>query len=97
MVANAAIVPAGKNGDVCTYASHDTDLVIDINGYFAPAGQNGLSLYAVPPRRLLDTLTVGNGQPFNGGLTADVRASACEPRASRWRTWSMRRWCLQLF
>ena len=37
IVANAAIVPAGTGGEggVATYASNDTDLVIDINGYFA--------------------------------------------------------------
>ena len=37
-VANAAIVPAGTDGEITVYASNDTDLVIDINGYFAAAG-----------------------------------------------------------
>jgi len=36
VVANAAIVPAGTNGAVMFYTSLPTDLVIDINGYFAP-------------------------------------------------------------
>ncbi|HLJ49251.1 MAG TPA: hypothetical protein VKU01_24730 [Bryobacteraceae bacterium] len=35
-LANAAIVPAGANGAISVFASNATDLVIDINGYFAP-------------------------------------------------------------
>jgi len=55
VVANAAIVPAGTNGDVEVYAYDTTDLIIDINGYFAPPGTGGLSMYPVPPCRALDT------------------------------------------
>jgi len=35
LVSNAAVVPAGTNGSVDIYASANTDLVIDINGYYA--------------------------------------------------------------
>jgi len=35
VVANAAIVPAGSNGNVSVFVTNDTDLVIDIDGYFA--------------------------------------------------------------
>ena len=42
IVANAAIVPAGTGGGIATYASNDTDLVIDVNGYFAAAGQRAV-------------------------------------------------------
>jgi len=42
VVANAAIVPAGTNGSVDIFASANTDLVIDINGYYAvPGDLNG--------------------------------------------------------
>lgn len=34
--ANAAIVPAGVNGAISAFASDATDLVLDVNGYFAP-------------------------------------------------------------
>jgi hypothetical protein len=37
---NAAIVKAGTNGSVDVFASQNTDLVIDINGYFIPAQAN---------------------------------------------------------
>ena len=81
MVANAAIVPAGTGGEITAFASNDTDLIIDIDGYFAlPTQQNpGLSLYPVAPCRVLDTRHVGNGQPFAGELTVDVVGSVCGP------------------
>jgi hypothetical protein len=84
IVANAAIVPAGSGGEVSVYATDNTQLVIDIDGYFAPAGQGGLSLYAVAPCRVIDTRHVGNGQPFTGTLTppVDVEHSQCGPPAT---------------
>ena len=36
VVANAAIVPAGTSGAVNVFVSDLTDVIIDINGYFAP-------------------------------------------------------------
>jgi Bacterial Ig-like domain (group 3)/FG-GAP-like repeat/Putative Ig domain len=55
VLANAAIVPAGANGAVSFYATNTTDLVVDINGYFAPPGTGGLNFYAAAPCRLVDT------------------------------------------
>jgi uncharacterized repeat protein (TIGR03803 family) len=72
VIANAAIVVAGTGSEVSAYATNNTDLVIDINGYFAPAGADGLSLYAVAPCRVLDTRHVGSGQPFTGTLNPPV-------------------------
>jgi hypothetical protein len=34
VVANAAIVPAGVNGAIALYADGDTDVLVDVNGYF---------------------------------------------------------------
>ena len=59
VVANAAIVPAGTNGNVSIYSSAATDVVIDVNGYFAPMTVGGLSLYGVTPCRVLDTQAIG--------------------------------------
>jgi hypothetical protein len=42
VAANAAIVPAGTNGAVDVYVYNNTDVVIDINGYYAP--QSGITL-----------------------------------------------------
>ena len=72
IIANAAIVGAGTGGEVSVYPSNDTDLVIDINGYFAAAGPGGLSLYGVSPCRVIDTRKIGSGQPFNGLLSPPV-------------------------
>src|SRR5664280_881041 len=83
-IANAAIAVAGAGGEVSVYPTNDTDLVIDINGYFAPAGLGGLSLYGVRPCRVIDTRKVGNGLPFSGTLSppVDVVDSPCEPPAA---------------
>jgi len=80
-VANAAIVPGGSNGEITVYPSNDTNLLIDINGYFAPAGQGGYSLYPAAPCRVIDTRQIGNGQPFNGTLNPPVNVvgSPCAP------------------
>ena len=79
IVANAAIVPAGLSGDVAVYSNDDTDLLIDINGYFAAPGPGGLSLYALAPCRVIDTRQTGNGQPFENELTVTVQGSPCAP------------------
>ena len=72
VIANAAIVVAGTGSAVSAYATDNTDLVIDINGYFAPAGAGGLSLYGVQPCRTFDTRHVGSGLPFTGTLSPPV-------------------------
>jgi YVTN family beta-propeller protein len=77
IVANAAIVPSGAGGAISVYPNNDTDLLIDINGYFAAPGTNGLSLYTVAPCRVIDTRQVGNGQPFMNELTVNVMGSQC--------------------
>ncbi len=82
IIANAAIVPVGTSGDISVYPSNDTDVIIDINGYFAAAGAGGLSLYPTAPCRVIDTRQLG--PPFSGNLNppVDVVNSACEPPAA---------------
>ncbi|MBL8213482.1 MAG: hypothetical protein JNK87_22380 [Bryobacterales bacterium] len=36
ILANAAIVPAGANGDIALFAANASDVILDVNGYFAP-------------------------------------------------------------
>jgi hypothetical protein len=71
-VANAAIVPAGTDGKITAFASDDTDLAVDVNGYFAAPGTDGLSLYPTLPCRVFDTRKVGGDQPFSGTLAPPV-------------------------
>ena len=73
-VANAAIVPAGPNGAINVYVTDPTDLILDINGYFAPPAANGFEFYPVTPCRLVDTrvssFPSGFGPPsMNAGAT----------------------------
>jgi hypothetical protein len=59
-VGNSAIVPAGTNGSISAFVSNTTDVMIDINGYFAPPGGAGaLYFYPATPCRVADTRTVG--------------------------------------
>ncbi len=75
---------AGTGGEITAFASNDTDLVIDIDGYFAPAEQGGLSLYPAAPCRVIDTRKLPGGQPFSGTLSppVDVVHSLCAPPAT---------------
>ena len=53
--ANAAIVPAGVSAAVSVFVSDTSDVVLDIDGYFAPATQSTLAFYPLPPCRVADT------------------------------------------
>ena len=75
--ANAAIVPAASNGDVSVYVSNSTDVILDVDGYFAPPATGGLSLYTTTPCRVLDTRETTGA--FNGVLQVAVASSACAP------------------
>ena len=87
--ANAAIVPAGTDGAISAFVTHNTDLVIDINGYFidpavAPAA---LAFYPLAPCRVIDTRdpTGSLGGPIvAGGVSRDIPflASNCGIPAS---------------
>ena len=72
MPANAAIVPAGTNGQISAFMSNASHLILDINGYFAPPGAaNAQRFFAVTPCHLLDTreATGEFGGPVLGAST----------------------------
>jgi hypothetical protein len=77
VTANGAIVPAGTGGSINVYATNNTDVLVDIDGYFAPAGSGGLSLYTVRPCRALDTRQIGAGHPFSGVFNVNVAGGGC--------------------
>ncbi len=68
IVANAAIVPAGDAGSISAYVTDTTDLILDINGYFAPLGTGGLFFYPVTPCRIADTRSAAG--TFGGPILA---------------------------
>ena len=82
VTANAVIVPSGIHGDIDVFTTDATDLVIDVNGYFAPPGQGGLSMYTLTPCRVLDTRDAG-GSPFHGTMNIIVSGTCAVPPAAR--------------
>jgi lysophospholipase L1-like esterase len=71
VTANAEVVTINPSTSesVSVYSSDNTDLVLDITGYFAPASlaTTGLSLYTLSPCRVLDTRETSG--EFQGELT----------------------------
>ena len=81
ILANAAIVPAGTGGGVSVFVTDATDLIVDIDGYFAPPAASGLAFYPVTPCRVADTRNA-NG-PFGGpSLGAGGARSFTVPQSS---------------
>ncbi len=79
--ANAALVQDGTQGQISVFAYNDTDLLIDTDGYFAPAGGAGqLSFYPLTPCRVLDTRS--SGGPFSGQRSVQVVSSGCNVPAA---------------
>ena len=68
--ANGTLVSAGTGGGVSVFATNRTDVILDINGYFAPASHKpgGLGFARIAPCRVLDT-RLDIGKP---ALTAGV-------------------------
>ncbi len=82
ITANSAIVPAGTNGDVSVFVTDNADMVVDVNGYFAPPAAGGLSLYALTPCRVLDTRNSPGRPPTAGTVDVSVMLSGCGAPAS---------------
>jgi hypothetical protein len=70
-------VQAGTGGSVSVFATDDTDLIIDINGYFASPGSGGLLLYTATPCRVVDSRTIGSAGLFAGGRFVNLSGSSC--------------------
>ena len=82
VTSNAAIVPAGVNGAITVYVTNPTDLIIDINGYFAPPGSGSLDFCTATPCRVLDTRNTAGplGGPIMGAVQSrsfNVPSSPC--------------------
>jgi hypothetical protein len=82
ILANAAIVPAGTSGAISAFATDDTDLIVDINGYFAPPAVSTLQFYPLSPCRILDTRNPsgslgGPAIPGGGSRSFPVPSSPC--------------------
>ncbi len=76
VTANAAIVPAGNGGAVSVFVTNDSEVILDVNGYFAPPNSGGSSLYTTVPCRVLDTRESAS-TPFPGTYEVNVQAGGC--------------------
>src|ERR1017187_4509501 len=69
--ADAAIVTGGVGGAVSVYVTDTTNVILDIDGYFAPASGSTLAFYPLPPCRVADprhsTYPPGLGPPYLTG------------------------------
>ncbi|MBI4902483.1 MAG: hypothetical protein HY820_02535 [Acidobacteria bacterium] len=97
-VANSAIVPASANGSIDVFAYDATNLIIDINGYFAPDDGTGRGLYYYPTTqcRVLNTQDGSLAWPFGGPAvaagadrTVPVPSGRCAGLPSSARAWAM--------
>ena len=70
IVANGVVAPLGASGDICFFSSADTDIVVDIAGWFG-----GDSFTGATPNRLVDTRNGTGG--FSGEATSAVAKPGC--------------------
>ena len=89
VVANAAIVQAGTGGSVDAFAASTTDLIIDVNGYFAPAVAGGEFFNAVTPCRVVDTRTAGGAIAGNTARPIQMAGICGLPAAAANQSYSL--------
>jgi hypothetical protein len=91
VVANAAIVPAGTGGSVDVFATDPTQLILDINGYFAAPlvspTRLSYSFYPKTPCRVADTRGAagqfgGPGMQTNDSRDFPIPVSPCSVPAA---------------
>ena len=80
LLSNTGIIPAGTNGSVDIYASNPTDVVIDINGYYAALTSSTASNTAIGNSALLSN-TTGVADTSIGALTLQNNTTGYENTA----------------
>jgi M6 family metalloprotease-like protein len=81
--ANAAIVGVGVGGAVSIYVTDAAHIILDVNGYFVPAGTAGaLAFYPLDPCRVVDTRSPGGGGIVAANTTRRV-AGGCLPATAQ--------------
>lgn len=83
VLANSVIVPASADGSVSFSAFATTDLIVDINGYFAPDnGSTGLYYYPVTQCRISQSNDASFTGSFGGPAFADATSRSIPVPAS---------------
>lgn len=96
-VANSAIVPASGSGSIDVYAYNATNLILDVNGYFAPDDGTGRGLLYYPATqcRVMNTIDGTLSGPYGGPLSAatdrtvPVPGGRCAGLPSSARAWAL--------
>jgi len=96
-VANSGIIPASADGSINVFALDSTNLIIDVNGYFAPddGTGRGLSYFATTQCRVMNTQDLTQSSPFGapamtGGVdrTLPVPAGRCTGLPTTAKAWA---------
>jgi hypothetical protein len=66
ILANEAIVAGGNNGSVTAYVTDDTDVILDLNGYFLPVGSQSGTGIALGPNAHAGAFDVSIGNQAGG-------------------------------
>ena len=74
IVANNIIAPLGTDGSVCLFSNVDTDVIVDVSGWFS--GDEAEALVGATPKRFVDTRTDFGPAPGDEIETIEVTASA---------------------
>ncbi len=77
VTANAAITQAGTSGSITLYVNDDSDMIVDINGYFAPPVSGGMNYYAVSPCRAFDSRSATAPSPLLGTMSLNLANANC--------------------
>lgn len=79
--ANAAIVGVSAGGAVSVYVTDSAHILLDVNGYFVPAGTAGaLAYYPLNPCRIVDTRNTGG---IVGAQTTRRISGGCLPSSAQ--------------
>ena len=68
-IANLAVVPLDADGRFCIYNQSPVNLVVDVQGYFAPPSAGGQLFTSLPTTRRLDTRVAPLTRPSAGSVT----------------------------
>jgi PKD repeat protein len=80
-ISTTMIVPVGADGKIAIASSQQTDLAVDVSGYFSATGRQ--TYVAVPPVRAVDTKN-GVGQPLGPGATIGYDLTGKIVNQSEW-------------
>jgi hypothetical protein len=81
IVANAALLATGAGGSINIHASHEADVIVDVNGYFSTPSDSGLYFNALQPCRIADT-RLGSNEPLQPGATRTFNPAATAPECN---------------